>query len=360
MKMDPNLKNYLQKLQADRCIQKIRDPISKQMYCEAENIEKCFEMYYSDLYTQPQAADLTDVAAFLSSLDLPSVGTEQNKLLTATITEKEISKAISDLKSNKMPGADGYPTEWYKTFREILVPLLKNCFNQVLRGGETPKSWRQAVISVIPKPGKDKTECGSYRPISVLNIDYRLFASIMSKRLENIVPELIDPDQTGFVKRRQTQDNVRRALHLVHNMGKSDKESVVISLDAEKAFDSVRWDYLYLVLTRFGFNSQVIGCLKSLYCSPRARIKINGNLSKPVSLERGCRQGCPLSPTLFALFIEPLLQAVREEDDETGVSIGESQHKICAYADDILLTLTCPETSLPKILAILEEIGSYS
>lgn len=141
-----------------------------------------------------------------------------------------------------MPGADAYPAEWYKTFREILIPLLKNCFNQVLKGGETPVSWRQAVISVIPKPGKDRTECGSYRPISVLNIDYRLFASIMTKCLENIIPELIDLDQTGFVKNRQTQDNVRRALHLVDNMRHIDEELVVISLDAEKAFDSVRWD----------------------------------------------------------------------------------------------------------------------
>lgn len=163
-------------------------------------------------------------------------------------------------------------------------------------------SWRQAVISVIPKPGKDRTECGSYRPISVLNIDYRLFASIMTKCLENIIPELTALDQTGFVKNRQTQDKVRRALHHVDNMRHSDEESVVISLGAEKAFDSVRWDYLYLVLKQFGFNSQVVGCLKSLYCSSTPQIKINGNLSKPVLLERGCRQGCPLSPALCLIY----------------------------------------------------------
>lgn len=81
-----------------------------------------------------------------------------------------------------MPGADGYPSEWYKCFRAILVPLIKDGFNYVLKGGETPLSWRQAVISIIPKPGKDITEYNSYRPISALNIDYRLYASIQAKR----------------------------------------------------------------------------------------------------------------------------------------------------------------------------------
>lgn len=259
-----------------------------------------------------------------------------------------------------MPGADGYPSEFYKLFREIILPMLKESFNYVLNGGEPPVSWRQAVISVIPKPGKDKTNCSSYRPISVLNIDYRLFASILAKRLEDIIPDLIDTDQTGFVKHRQTQDNVRRALHLVDHIRNNDIESVVISLDAEKAFDSVRWEYLYLTLKRFGFNDQIIKCLRSLYHIPSARIKINGNLSQSVLLERGCRQGCPLSPTFFGLFIEPLAQAVREANDITGVQIGDSQHKICLYADDILLTLTNPNVSLPNLMSLLQEFGWYS
>lgn len=76
-------------------------------------------------------------------------------------------------------------------------------------------------------------------------MDYRLYASILGKRMENIIPDLIDPDQTGYVKHRQTQDNVRRALHLIDHIRNSDRESLVTSLDAEKAFDSVQWEYLY-------------------------------------------------------------------------------------------------------------------
>uniref|UniRef100_A0A3B3D4V0 Reverse transcriptase domain-containing protein n=1 Tax=Oryzias melastigma TaxID=30732 RepID=A0A3B3D4V0_ORYME len=257
-----------------------------------------------------------------------------------------------------MAGEDGFPAEWYKQFKELIISQLRICFNHVLAGGKTPPSWKRAIISIIPKPGKDRTTCGSYRPISVLNIDYRLFASILARRLEQITPELIDTDQTGFIKNRQTYDNIRRALHVI-DMMKSQK-SVAISLDAEKAFDSVNWNYLYLVLSRFGFNNQIVNCLKSLYDSPSARIKINGDLSSILNLERGCRQGCPLNPTLFALFIEPLAQAIREQKDIRGITIGDSTYKVGLYADDILITLSNPNVSLPNLFTLLKKFGMFS
>ncbi len=130
----------------------------------------------------------------------------------------------------------------------------------------------QIIISVIPKEGKDPLECNSYRTISVLNIDYRLYTSILAKRLEYILPDLIDTDQTGFVKQRQTYDNIWRALHITDYIFQNKTSTLLISLDAEKAFDSVSWDFLYLVLQRFGFENDTIKIFKSLYLTPTARI----------------------------------------------------------------------------------------
>lgn len=131
----------------------------------------------------------------------------------------------------------------------------------------------------------------------------------------------------------------------------------MVSFDAENAFDSVRWDYLYMVLERFGFNSQVIGCRKSLYCSPTVKIKINGGLSKTVSLKRGCRQGCPPSPSLFVFFMEPLARAIRENQNIKGVSVGDSEYKIYAHADDILMTLINPNVRLPGLLSLFDKLA---
>lgn len=264
------------------------------------------------------------------------------------------------MKANKAPGSDGYPSEWYKTFKQQITPVLLNCFNHTLRTGEAPQSWKEAVISIILKEGKDKNECSSYRPISVLNVDYKLFASILSRRLESIVPELVDLDQAGFVLNRQTQDNLRRTLQVVSHITSENISAILVSLDAEKAFDSVGWEYLYRVLARFSFKDGFIKCIRALYFSPTARIRVNGHLSQTIHLERGTRQGCPPSPTLFALFIEPLAQAIREDSGIKGTMIRGEEHKICMFADDVLLFITSPDSSIPKLMSLLKKYNLYS
>lgn len=124
-----------------------------------------------------------------------------------------------------------------------MIPLLRNAFNWVLKEGEIPYSWREAIISVIPKEGKDKLECSSYRPVSVLNQDYRLFTAILARRIEKILPEIIHLDQTGFIRQRRAQDNIRRTLHVMQHIIEKRVEAIVLGLDAEKAFDSVRWGH---------------------------------------------------------------------------------------------------------------------
>ena len=126
----------------------------------------------------------------------------------------------------------------------------------------------------------------------------------MSKRLDSFIPELIDNDQTGFVRGRQTQDNIRRSLHIIQNIKENKMNAVLASLDAEKAFDCASWEYLFLVLEQFGFAENSINSIKTLYSAPTAKIKINGRLTECIKLKRSTRQRCSRSPSLFALYIE--------------------------------------------------------
>lgn len=106
-------------------------------------------------------------------------------------------------------------------------------------------------------------------------------------------------------------------------------------------------------MSRFGFNRDFICSIQALYTSPTARIKINGSLSNSIAIQGGYRQGCPASPFLFSFFMEPLAQAIRQEVALEGICIGENEYKISFYADDVLITVREPGSSVPLLMNIL-------
>lgn len=182
----------------------------------------------------------------------------------------------------------------------------------------------------------------------------------MARRLEKFLPSLIHNGQTGFIRERQIQDNVRRTLQIINHIQKNKIEAMVISIDAEKAFDSVNWNFLYRVLHRFGLHEIIIKTIQALYDNPTARIKINGYLSNSIKLQRGTRQGCACSPLLFALYLELLAQYIRQNKEVEGINIHEKEHKLACYADDILIFLGQPSNSLPKLMQSFEYFGRLS
>ena len=192
-----------------------------------------------------------------------------------------------------------------------------------------------------------------------MNSDAKLIAKVIALRLEQYLPNLVHVDQNGFVRGRQAFHNLRRVLNILHREG-GNPDAAILSLDAEKAFDRVEWPYLFDLLPRFGLGENIIKWIKLLYSNPSAEVLTNTTASKPFSLSRGTRQGCPLSPLLFVLSIEPLALTIRSHPLITGVTIGEYEHRISLYADDIVLFQKNLAQSLPTLTKLLESFGSFS
>jgi len=353
------LARQLRKQENDRTIHKIKSD-KGEILINPKDINDRFLQFYKNLYTSKNNTDHIAMQDFLNKCNLPQLDENEAAQLNSEISVDEVIKAISALKSNKAPGPDGLPGELYKKFNVTLCPYLHRVFTQAHTDGVLPPTLTEAVITVIHKKGKDPEEVGSFRPISLLNQDGKLFSKILANRLSPFLDKLIHPDQTGFIPGRNSFFNVRRLFNIMYATNRPQEGLTILSLDAEKAFDQVEWPYLFEILKRFNFGDKFISMVKLLYNNPCAQILTNQILSPRFKLYRGTRQGCPLSPLIFALAIEPLAESIRSDPLIYGYNAQRSINKISLYVDDILLFISQPQVTIKQILDKINSFGTFS
>uniref|UniRef100_A0A8C5MEC2 Reverse transcriptase domain-containing protein n=1 Tax=Leptobrachium leishanense TaxID=445787 RepID=A0A8C5MEC2_9ANUR len=364
-KMDTLLARQIRPRPPATRITSLRDSASRSIK-SPQNIKQTFTDYYSSVYNHsplhspPTSSHLADINSFLSSVDLPKLLSTQGEALAKDFSLEEISEAIVSLKPNKAPGPDGYTARYYKTFLPILGPHLVTLFNAVKGGSPFPSDSLLASLVVLPKPGKDLSNPSGYRPISLLNLDVKIYAKVLATRLNLLLPFIIHPDQVGFIQGRQVYENTRRAAGAIWHLETEGQPSLLLSLDAEKAFDRIEWPFLFALLEHMSFPPDFCSAVQALYHNPRADVVVPGSQTSPFSIHNGTRQGCPLSPLLFALTLEPLLTHIRSSPDIKGITVQDDSFKVSAYADDVLLTLTSPESSLTATSALLSRFSAVS
>ena len=163
-----------------------------------------------------------------------------------------------------------------------------------------------------------------------------------------------------FISLRQAGDNTRRVIDLVEVANRAGTEALLLSLDAEKAFDRLGWPFLFATLQRVGMKGPFLQAIAHLYSSPLALVRTQFASSPIFPISNGTRQGCPLSPLLYALCIEPLAAHIRQNPNIRGIPVHTRDFKISLFADDVLLTLTQPQVSLPNLHVELDRYSALS
>ena len=244
-------------------------------------------------------------------------------------TEDEVRSCLNEIKRKTAAGIDGVTCPDLKKVPTGHITAIMNHW----WGWRIPKESEECRTTLLPKKEKDLDQVGNWRPITVGNLFMRLYGKLWDKRLRDNIE--LDEREKGFVPVDGCFENVKILQQVIKQQRKKRKEYNLVFIDLAKAFDTVSHKSIEKGLQRKGVPEEVIETIMGMYTHATTVITVGGKSTKQIKINAGVKQGCPLSPLLFNLIIDELLEKLRRLN--IGIKVGDDLLYCMAFADDLVL-----------------------
>jgi len=321
--------------------------------------------YFSDLYKSKINVSNNKLDDFFSDTIFPSLSNEEKESCEGILTEDECLNALNTMANNKSPGYSGLTVEFYRKFWPKIGQIVVNSLNDAYHSGSFTVCQNRGILSLIHKgKGLDRDNLDNWRPIALLNIDYKITTKVLSLRVQKIMKSIINSDQNGFVKGRSIHENIRLIEDVLRYVDSHNLPGIMICIDFKKAFDSIERDYIFYALKKLNFGNMFLRWMSVIFNNATNCVINNGHVSKFFNVDRGVRQGCPIASLIYVLSTEPLACKLRQSKEIKGIHLPlpnyeRNEARISSFADDTTLFVETPNCVV-KVLKIFEDFKGLS
>ncbi|XVF73335.1 hypothetical protein PTKIN_Ptkin12aG0193100 [Pterospermum kingtungense] len=326
--------------------------VNDSVYNRPEDIKRLIFEHFSSFFSKDEAVQVLDLDCAFRKLR-----PESARDLEKPFSEEEVWEAVRNCDGNKAPGPDGFNFEFIKNHWEMLKDDIMNMMCNLHSSGEIDALINKSFITLVPKCDNPIT-LKDYRPISLIGCLYKILAKVLAIRLQRVIGEVVGECQFAFTRGRQILDCVLIANEVIDSTRKLGNGGVLLKVDFEKAYDSVDWNFLDLVMWKMGFGIKWRCWIKSCVSTASVSILVNGSPTKEFKMLRGLRQGCPMSPFLFNLVAEALnvvLQKAIQLNFFSGLQVSNNGVRIShlQFVDDVIIFCELVDSQVINLKRIL-------
>ena len=280
--------------------------------------------------------------------------------LEAEITLQELTTALQCMKKGKSPGSNGFSVDFFRCFWKQIGIFLYRAVTLSFSRKEVLTTHKESIITLIPKAGRSTHSLKGWRPISLLNVDYKIVSTAVANRFKTVINRIINASQSAYIQGRYIGENSRLVYDVISHVNQTHSSGVIMAADFEAAFETVSWAYVRTVLRELNFGNNFIDIINIMYFNKHnfSRILMKGFLGEKIYMNRGIRQGDPVSGYLFNIAVLMLAKQITNSNKLKGIHLSaDTEVRISQYADDTILFLDSCERSL---LGATEELSKFS